>query len=171
MISIHGFCQDEKGLYENEERRQSPMGVSKYNREGYYDPTPHQAVFHMEQKQHWPLVYICSPYSGDVERNAQKAREYSRFAVRQRCIPLAPHLLFPQFLDDTSPQERELGLFFGKVLMSRCAEVWVFGSRITDGMDAEIRRANQKGQKVRYFTEKCRETHKPSTRHCDPGRK
>ena len=41
-----------------------------------------------------PLVYICSPFSGDIEGNTKKAREYSRFAVDQGAIPLAPHLLY-----------------------------------------------------------------------------
>ena len=28
-----------------------------------------------------PVVYICSPYSGDVERNTEMARRYSRYAI------------------------------------------------------------------------------------------
>ena len=35
------------------------------------------------------------------------------FAVDAGYIPIAPHLLFPQFLDDNKPKERELGLFSG----------------------------------------------------------
>lgn len=53
--------------------------------------------------------------------------------------------------------ERELGLFFGKALMSKCAEVWVFGDRISNGMAAEIRRARWKGYRLRYFTEDLKE--------------
>lgn len=85
------------------------------------------------------------------------ARHYSRFAVDKGYIPIAPHLLFPQFLDDTNPTERELGLFFGNALMSKCAEVWVFGSRISSGMEAEIKRAKWKDYRLRYFTEECQE--------------
>ena len=104
-----------------------------------------------------PIVYICSPYSGDVEANVAAARRYSRFAVDKGYIPIAPHLLFPQFLDDTNPPERELGLFFGHALMSKCAEVWVFGSRISAGMESEIKRAKWKSHCLRYFTEECQE--------------
>lgn len=82
---------------------------------------------------------------------------YSRYAVDKGYIPIAPHLLFPQFLDDDNPDERELGLFFGNALMSKCAEVWVFGSRISSGMEAEIKRAKWKGYHLRYFTEECQE--------------
>ena len=89
--------------------------------------------------------------------NVNNARRYSRFAVDKGYIPIAPHLLFPQFLDDDNPEERELGLFFGNALMSKCAEVWVFGSRISSGMEAEIKRAKWKDYRLRYFTEECQE--------------
>ena len=85
------------------------------------------------------------------------ARRSCRFAVGKGFIPIALHLLYPQFLDDNNADERELGLFFGNALMSKCAEVWVFGSRISSGMEAEIKRAKWKGYHLRYFTEECQE--------------
>lgn len=72
-------------------------------------------------------------------------------------IPIAPHLLFPQFLNDADPNERQLGLFFGNALMSKFSEVWVFGKRISAGMQAEINRAKWKNYRLRYFTEECQE--------------
>ena len=104
-----------------------------------------------------PIVYICSPYAGDVENNTAAARRYSRFAVEAGYIPIAPHLLFPQFLDDNKPKERELGLFFGNAILSKCAEMWVFGEHISEGMEAEIKRATWKGYRIRYFSETCKE--------------
>lgn len=98
-----------------------------------------------------PMVYVCSPFSGDVAGNIANARKYSRYAVEQGYIPIAPHLLFPQFLNDNDLTERELGLHFGNVLMSHCSEVWVFGEIISAGMDAEIRRAKRKNYRLRYF--------------------
>ena len=127
------------------------------NSEGYPDPTAGEALSRIaaNEKQSLrafrPIVYICSPFSGDVEGNVNNARRYSRFAVDKGYIPIAPHLLFPQFLDDDNPEERELGLFFGNALMSKCAEVWVFGSRISSGMEAEIKRAKWKDYRLRYF--------------------
>ena len=41
--------------------------------------------------------------------------------------------------------------------MSKCSEVWVFGSRISAGMKAEINRAKWKSYRLRYFTEDCQE--------------
>lgn len=67
------------------------------------------------------------------------------------------HLLFPQFLNDSDPVERQLGLFFGNAIMSKCSEVWVFGSVISSGMEAEINRARWKNYHLRYFTENCQE--------------
>lgn len=137
------------------------MSISKYNTEGYYDPTAYEALsnINIEDKKvgFKPLVYICSPYSGDVNNNAENARRYSRFAVDQNCIPLTPHLLYPQFLSENNPAERELGLFFGIVLLGKCSEVWVFGNKISSGMSAEIAKAKRKNQTLRYFTDACEE--------------
>lgn len=132
------------------------------NAEGYPDPTAFGAFCAIEKEEKAlrafrPIVYICSPYAGDVENNVAAARRYSRFAVENGYIPIAPHLLFPQFLDDTNPKERELGLLFGNALLSKCAEMWVFGDRISEGMDAEIKRAVWKGHRIRYFTGACEE--------------
>lgn len=138
------------------------MNVNKFNSEGYYDPTTYEALTAIDNeiksaRAYRPLVYVCSPFSGDVERNIGNARRYSHFAVEQGFIPLAPHLLFPQFLNDNNLYERELGLHFGNVLMSHCSEVWVFGDYISQGMDAEIKRAKRKKYNLRYFTEELEE--------------
>ncbi len=138
------------------------MGVNMYNAEGYYDPTAYEALMAIEKEEKAlrafrPIVYICSPYAGDVEANVSAARKYSRFAVDNGYIPIAPHLLFPQFLNDNDPKERQLGLFFGNALMSKCSEVWVFGDRVSAGMDAEIRRARWKNYRLRYFSSDLKE--------------
>lgn len=141
------------------------MSINKFNSEGYYDPTTYEALSLIEKEERAlrafrPIVYICSPFSGAVDENIAAAQRYSRFAVGNGCIPFAPHLLFPQFLDDNNPKERQLGLFFGNALMSKCAEVWVFGSIISAGMEAEIKRAKWKDYRLRYFTENCEEVQK-----------
>lgn len=134
------------------------MSIDKFNSEGYYDPTAYEAMRAIEQEERAlrafrPIVYICSPFAGDIDRNIEAARKYSRYAVGAGYIPIAPHLLFPQFMNDADPKERELGLFFGNALMSKCSEVWVFGKTISAGMEAEIRRAKWKNYRLRYFTE------------------
>jgi hypothetical protein len=130
------------------------------NNEGYIDLTPYQAIKAIERKKHphfdyHPMVYICSPYAGNISRNVRNAQRYSRFAVEQGYLPITPHLLFTQFLDDGLQRERELGMFFGIVLMSKCSEVWVFGNKISSGMKTEIELAERKGYKLKYFSHTC----------------
>ena len=138
------------------------MNVEKFNNEGYYDPTAYEALCAIEKEERAlrafrPIVFICSPYAGEVEENIRAAKYYSRFAVDKGYIPIAPHLLFPQFLNDAAPNERQLGLFFGDALMSKCYEVWVFRSSISAGMADEIKRAKWKNYRLRYFNESCEE--------------
>ena len=135
------------------------MTIGKYNHEGYHDPTAYEALTNIETEmrkgKYMPLVYICSPYSGNPGVNKANARRYCRFAVDSGYIPLAPHLLFPQFMRDDS--ERDQAMFMNVVLLSKCAELWVFGEFITKGMAIEIGRAKRKGQHIRSFTEDCEE--------------
>lgn len=137
------------------------MSANLYNSEGYYDPTAYEALSHIEREAkktaYKPLVFICSPYAGNIERNTERAREYSRFAVSKNCIPIAPHLLFPQFMEEDDPAQRSLGIFFGLVLQSKCKEVWVFGQTISKGMSVEIAKAKERKLPVRYFTDRCME--------------
>lgn len=100
-------------------------------------------------------MYICSPYRGDVAGNTERARRYSRFAVDRDAIPLAPHLLFPQFMDEDT--ERELAMRMDLVVLGHCSELWVFGNCITKGMKAEIDRAKQLNMNIRYFAEEMQE--------------
>ena len=138
------------------------MNIEKYNAEGYYDPTAYEAMTNVVKEEKVllafrPVVYICSPYAGDIDANVKAARRYSRFAVDAGYLPVAPHLLFPQFMDDTNPKERDLAMFFGNVLMSKCAELWVFGDTISSGMEAEIERAKRKNYPIRYFNSDLKE--------------
>ena len=131
-------------------------GVDKKNSEGYSDPTVYEALTNIKKKDKdfKPLVYICSPYAGDVERNTERAKLYSRFAVLERnAIAFAPQLLLPLYLSDDDPEERELALFMDIVFLGKCHEIWVFGDNITNGMQREIEKAKSRRMPIRYFTE------------------
>lgn len=129
------------------------VGIARKNREGYADPTMYEALKQVQKAEYGyrPLVYICSPYAGDTETNIEIARKFCATAVARRVIPLAPHLLFPQFMDDTDPDARELPMFFNRVLLSKCEAVWVYTARVSVGMRAEIEWAHQLEIPVRYF--------------------
>ena len=144
------------------------MKISKYNNEAYYDPTPYEAFTNIEAKRraaqppsatraYRPIVFICSPCTSDPVRNELRAIRYCRFAVCQGYIPVAPHIYFTRFLDDGSPDERELGLFMGQVMLTKCVELWVFGNQVTSGMEREIAKAKQRDMPIRYFDEDMRE--------------
>lgn len=139
--------------------------ASKRNSEGYSSPTEYEAFTRIEKEEKVaakaadfrPVVYICSPYSGDTEKNVVNACRYSRFAVDRHCLPITPHIYFTQFMDDNVPEERNTAIFMNWVLMSKCVELWVFGETISSGMKAEIERAKRKKMKIRYFTEELEE--------------
>ena len=104
-----------------------------------------------QDRKYRPLVYVASAYSGEVTTNTEKAKQYCRFAMEQGQIPLAPHLMFPQFMNDDDPAERELAIFMDVILLGKCDELWVFGDTITVGMSVEIEVAKKRRQPIRYF--------------------
>ena len=73
------------------------------------------------------LIYVCSPYSGQIELNVVKARNYSKYVVDAGHTPIAPHLLFPQFLNDDIPEERNLAMQMNMEILKKCNRLWVFG--------------------------------------------
>ena len=101
-------------------------------------------------------VYICSPYRGDVDYNIAKAQFYCQFATGQGVIPIAPHIYFTQFLDDDEPEERRLGLDMGLDILKHCAELWVFGNRISEGMRTEIEAAKRLEIPVLFHSNRCK---------------
>ena len=52
------------------------------------------------------LIYIASPYAGDIEANTAFAKKACRYAIHQGHTPIAVNLLYPQMLDDAEPTER-----------------------------------------------------------------
>lgn len=97
------------------------------------------------------LIYVASPYAGDVEQNVENAKEYCRYVMEQGKAPLASHLLYPQMLDDSSPAERGLGTRMGLELLARCDGLWAFGTP-SPGMEAEMAVAERLGIPVRQIT-------------------
>lgn len=139
------------------------MGVNIRNSEGYTDIVPFQAISDIDREAKAaskpafrPLVYICAPFSGDIEANKKKVAEFAEYAYRNGCIPLTAHLLFP-FIDDSSKAERDTAIHMDIVLMGKCQEVWVLNERITRGMSIEIEKAKKRRQTVRYFNSRYEE--------------
>jgi len=131
------------------------------NASGCKDMTAYKAIQNTSRqerrdagvKTEAPKVYICSPFAGDTEANVEKALKYCRFALQKGKFPIAPHCYLPRFMDDANPAERELALSFGLRLLNDCRELWIFGSRISEGMKREILAAKWRHIKIKQFNE------------------
>ena len=97
------------------------------------------------------VVFICSPYAGDVNTNVERAKRFLLYAIEQGVTPIAPHLLYPQVLDDAEDDAREQGMQMGYDLLHRCDGVWVLGPTVSEGMQEEVVRALGSGMQVRYY--------------------
>ena len=133
------------------------------NSEGYADLTAGVAMSRMmkeyrqQQRKYYAYknrrkIYVASKYVGDVEKNMKNAVSYCRRVIEEGHMPIAAHLLYPQILNDSNPEERELGILFGMALVRLCDEVWVFGD-VSPGMEAEIKEAKGMKKPLRYFRE------------------
>lgn len=107
----------------------------------------------LEERLYEKQVYICSPLHGDMDGNIYKAIQYCRAAAKMGVIPLAPHTIFTQYLDDDIPEQREEGLRMGRALLKRCDEIWICGNVVSQGMRAEIQLAKELGIPFRYLNE------------------
>ncbi|MDL2294719.1 DUF4406 domain-containing protein [Ruminococcaceae bacterium OttesenSCG-928-D13] len=97
------------------------------------------------------LIYIASPYAGDVERNVEFARAACRYCIEWGHTPIAVHLLYPQILDDNDPTQRETGLRLGRHVLESCDEIWMCGNETSPGMKAELEVAESLGIPARFF--------------------
>lgn len=87
-------------------------------------------------------IYICSPYHGDVVRNKRYASQCALEVTEQGHIPVVPHLLFTDCLDDDNIEDRETGITMAESLLERCDEVWVYAAYgISEGMAEEMQLA------------------------------
>lgn len=140
------------------------MDVDTKNSRRHTNTKSHETFANIEHEKaadkkaaYLPLVYVCSPYAGDVESNVSNAKRYSRFAVENHAIPVTPHLLYPQFMNDDIESEREMAMHFNYVLLGKCTEVWIFGGVISRGMAHEIAVAKKRRMKLRWFTQDLKE--------------
>ena len=94
------------------------------------------------------LVYVCAPLRGDVEANIEFAKAKAAEVFREGCIPICPHLIFQPVADVNNPVQDEQARQMGLQLIGLCSRVNVYGPDWTDGMWAEIHRAEKLGVPV-----------------------
>ena len=91
------------------------------------------------------IIYVASPYAGDIQKNTEFAKRACRHVMNEGHAFFAPHLLYPQLLNDANPHERQTGLDMGIAMLSRCDELWCYGDRVSPGMCLEIEEAGRLG--------------------------
>ena len=99
------------------------------------------------------IVYVASPYRGDVARHTAYAQAVVRDAFDRGEVPIAPHLMYPGALDDHRPEQRAMGMAGACVLLEMCDLLAVYTDLgVSRGMTAEIRHAEQAGIPVEMRT-------------------
>ena len=96
-------------------------------------------------------VIIESPLAGDYEANRDYAKRCVLDSLKRGESPLASHLLYdqPGILDDTKPEQRELGIEAGLAwsAVADLAAVYV-DLGISPGMKRGIERHKQNGLRI-----------------------
>lgn len=94
------------------------------------------------------VVFVCSPYGGK-RANVKRAINYCLMEIEMGNVPFAPHLLYPQILDEAT--DRQLGIDMGLEILQRVDELHAWSDEITPGMRQEIDAAEHMGIPVRYM--------------------
>jgi len=89
-------------------------------------------------------IFICHAYAADTEGNAARVAQIARGIALEGCLPLAPQLMFPRFLNESDPEDRELALELCLAMLALAGEVRVYGEP-TAGMLMEIAEARSMG--------------------------
>lgn len=97
-------------------------------------------------------IYVASPYRGDIKKNTENAKKYADYiASVEYAIPIVPHLYFTTFLDDDSWLGRYRGTRMGMALLEECQEMRVFCDEVSEGMIAEIKKAQELSIPIKFY--------------------
>lgn len=93
------------------------------------------------------IIYIAHPIGGNVDANVKSVlsivRELNMSGLP--IVPFAPYIVDVLALDDSDPVQRTRGFKNNNQLFDFVDEVWLYGGRITSGMQVEIDWANERG--------------------------
>lgn len=97
------------------------------------------------------LLYVCSPYRGEIRRNKEYARELTKAALNSGFAPVTVHLYLTEVLDEDKPEERNRGMAAGQDILKKCSYI-LLGEKygISEGMKEEITLATLKGLIMLY---------------------
>ena len=84
------------------------------------------------------IVFVCSPFKNNPN-SIRMTKQYCRKLALEGDLPVAPHLYLPQFLNDADRKERDIGMKYGRRLMTLCTRIDVLEDEgISDGMKGDI---------------------------------
>lgn len=96
-------------------------------------------------------VIIETPYKGDTARNMRYLYDCINDSLNRGEAPFASHLMYTRVLDDSKPDERELGINAGFTWRTCLTPTIVYTDLgISQGMKNGIAHANQVGSPVEY---------------------
>lgn len=110
-------------------------------------------------------VYIAHPVRGDIIANLNHAKSWVRWAASEMEVcPLAPYLYLQEIMNGSEKELQHLLLEHLKFV----DELWVCGTKITEGMQIEIDYAQRWMLPIKYF-ETQRQRHKKDHKKCVHG--
>lgn len=98
-------------------------------------------------------IFICSRLRGrnqkELDKHIEQARIFSKYIINKNYgAPFAPHLFYPQFLDDTVDFERKMGIDSGYAYLVVSDALFAFideSEIVSEGMRSEIQYAVDHG--------------------------
>ena len=97
------------------------------------------------------LIFVASPYAGNVKDNLKYAQGACRFVKDSGHAFFAPHLLYPKVLRNRDQGDRQAGLDMALDMLRRCDELWAFGVVISDEMRIELNEATKLDIPIKHF--------------------
>ncbi len=92
-----------------------------------------------------------TPYAGNNDLNREYARACMLDALQRDEAPMISHLLYPQVLDDTVPEERKAGMYAGFAWAAKATVTIVYiDLGISAGMEYGIKKATERGHDIVY---------------------
>ena len=85
-----------------------------------------------------PLAYVCAPGRSHKDIYAGYTKEYCKTLFEHGYTPIAPTLLFSQFIDLTKPDQQNEAQAMNKVLIRKSRIMFVCGENITPTMQSEM---------------------------------
>jgi hypothetical protein len=88
-------------------------------------------------------VFIAHPVAGDIQGNIEKILAICKQVHNKDIVPVAPYLVSLQYLNDNATEDREPGIDANLETFHRkyIDELWLYGDRISKGMEQEVKLA------------------------------